>query len=166
MNVDVKRGASLQRRTRTEGEEQCSILFLLFKHLMGAVSTQLRRQGIRSDIQLVPWGSKRPKPWLKSKQPPGRGLTWALLPASPSQLCALLLSAASGARRSSAPEGGPVCPPARLSQSSSGSPASACDGESFSCIVCWSAPFPPSPPLRQANEKTQSHNTTTETRRF
>lgn len=103
---------------------------------------------------------KKVKTLYSNEKPQSRRFTWALPPASPSQLCALLLSAVNGARRSSAPEGGPGCPPAHLSPFSSGSPASACDGGSFSCTVCWTAPFPPGPPLQQASRK-QSRTTTT-----
>lgn len=53
-------------------------------------------------------------------------------PASPWRPCAPRLSAASGAGRCAAPAGGPACPPAHPSPSSSDSPASACDGGSSS----------------------------------
>lgn len=97
--------------------------------------------------------SGQPSVGALKRSEPRSGFTWALLPASPSLLCAPLPSAASDARRSSAPAGGPACPRARLSLFSSGSPASACDGASSSCAACWSAPSPPGPPLQQQRRR-------------
>lgn len=93
--------------------------------------------------------------WRRPEAPSSS--TAFLPPASPWRPCAPRLSAASGAGRCAAPAGGPACPPARPSPSSSGSPASACDGGSSSWCAGWSAPSPPGPPLQQS--RTWSHQT-------
>lgn len=67
------------------------------------------------------------------------GFTWLtsfLRPVSPWPLAVLPLSSATGAACCVTPAGGPACPPAPLGQSSSGSPASGCDGGSSSALVC------------------------------